>query len=76
LSQWPQTNGARLVRALLRVGFIQLRQVGSHVTLRHRDDPSRRATIPVHQGRDLPPGTLRAILKGAQVDVDELRELL
>ncbi len=76
MSQLPQVNGARLVRALLRAGFIQIRQVGSHVSLRHRDDPSRRATVPVHQGKDIPPGTLRAILKGAQLDVEDLREFL
>jgi len=76
LSQLPQASGARLVRALEKAGFIQLRQVGSHVSLRHRDDPSRRATVPVHAGKDIPPGTLRSILRGAKLDVDELRELL
>ena len=50
--------------------------VGSHVTLRHRDDSSRRATVPVHPGKDIPPGTLRSILRGARLDVEEIRELL
>lgn len=76
MSLLPQVNGARLVRALERAGFVQLRQVGSHVTLRHRDDPSRRATVPVHPGKDIPPGTLRSILRGAKLDVEEIRELL
>jgi predicted RNA binding protein YcfA (HicA-like mRNA interferase family) len=64
------------VRALERAGFIQVRQVGSHVSLRHRDDLTRRATVPVHPGKDLPPGTLRSILRGVRIEVEELRRLL
>jgi predicted RNA binding protein YcfA (HicA-like mRNA interferase family) len=76
LSHLPQVNGTRLVRALEKAGFVQLRQIGSHVALRHRDDPTRRATVPVHPGKDIPPGTLRSILRGAKLDVEELRQLL
>ncbi len=76
MSPLLQVNGARLVRALEKAGFIQLRQVGSHVSLRHRDDPTRRATVPVHPGKDIPPGTLRSILRGARLDTEELRGLL
>jgi predicted RNA binding protein YcfA (HicA-like mRNA interferase family) len=50
--------------------------VGSHVTLRHRADPTRRATVPVHGGKPVKLGTLRTILKGAGVTVDELKALL
>jgi predicted RNA binding protein YcfA (HicA-like mRNA interferase family) len=42
----------------------------------HRDDPTRATVIPVHKGQDIPPGTLRAILKGLRIDIEELRELL
>jgi hypothetical protein len=38
LSPLLEENGTRLVHALERA-VVQLRQVGSHVTLRHRDDP-------------------------------------
>jgi len=30
----------------------------------------------VHKGKDIPEGTLRAILKDADITIDELRELL
>ena len=76
MSDLPQVSGTRLVRALERAGFVQLRQVGSHVTLRHRADPTRRATVPVHGGKPVKLGTLRTILKGAGVTVDELKALL
>ncbi len=72
----PQITGERLVRALERAGFIQVRQQGSHLTMRHRDDPTRRATIPMHGSQVVRLGTLRAILKGAGVTIEELRDLL
>jgi len=42
----------------------------------HNEDPSRVAVVPVHRGASLPPGTLRAILRGARLTVEQLRELL
>jgi predicted RNA binding protein YcfA (HicA-like mRNA interferase family) len=76
VSELPQLTGGRLVRALECAGFVKLRQSGSHVLLRHATDPTRRATVPVHGSRPVKPGTLRAILKGARLDVGELKELI
>ena len=42
----------------------------------HGEDPTRVAVVPVHKGRTVPAGTLRAILKGAGVSVEELRGAL
>ena len=44
--------------------------------MRHANDLSRRVSVPVHKGVDLKPGTLRAILKGAGLTMDELKGLL
>jgi predicted RNA binding protein YcfA (HicA-like mRNA interferase family) len=41
----------------------------------HRKDATRIAIVPIHKGRTLPPGTLRAILKGARITVENLRAL-
>lgn len=76
MSALPQVNGARLVRALGRAGFVEGHRKGSHVMMVHGTDATRIAVVPVHKGKDIPPGTLRAILKGARLDVDELRALL
>lgn len=76
MSELPQVSGARVVRALERAGFVQLRQSGSHVSLRHQADPTRRATVPVHGGKPVKSGTLRAILRGAGLTVDEFKVLL
>jgi predicted RNA binding protein YcfA (HicA-like mRNA interferase family) len=71
----PRVDGQQLIRALERAGFEKVRQKGSHVHLRREAD-RRRVTVPVHQGKTLPPGTLKAILRDAGIEVDELRQLL
>ncbi len=73
--KFPVVNGQRLVKALEKAGFVRRRQKGSHLHM-FRESDGRRVTIPIHQGRDIPTGTLRGILKDAEITPDELRELL
>jgi len=76
LSELPQITGLRLVRALKCAGFGEVRQVCSHLTMKHTTDATRRATVPMHGSATIKPGTLRAILAGAGLSVDDLRDLL
>jgi predicted RNA binding protein YcfA (HicA-like mRNA interferase family) len=62
-----------LIRALQRAGFVEQRQRGSHL---RRESDGKRVTVPVHKGRVVPIGTLRAILRDASISIDEFRELL
>ena len=71
----PSVTGDKLVKALVKLGFRQIRQRGSHVTLVH-DKTGRVVVVPVHRGRDLTPGTLGAILSAVGLSIDELRKLL
>jgi predicted RNA binding protein YcfA (HicA-like mRNA interferase family) len=41
VSGLPQVNGDRLLRALSRAGFDEVHRKGSHVTVAHREDPTR-----------------------------------
>jgi len=68
----PIVSAKAMARALLRAGFTELRQRGSH---RIFALGVRRAIVPMHAG-DLKPGTLKAILDAAGVTADQLRELL
>jgi predicted RNA binding protein YcfA (HicA-like mRNA interferase family) len=61
-----------MTRALLRAGFIELRQRGSHRVFALG---TRRAIVPMHGG-DLKPGTLKTILDAAGLTRDQLRDLL
>lgn len=69
----PVVSGAQLVKALSRVGWVSVRQRGSHVRLKH---PNRTVSLVVPLHRELKRGTLAGILRDAGVDRDELRRLL
>jgi predicted RNA binding protein YcfA (HicA-like mRNA interferase family) len=72
----PVANGAAVVRALKRAGFVVDRIVGSHHVLGYPGDPTRTVTVPVHSGRDLKPGTLRAIIRQSGFGVEEFKDFL
>ena len=59
--------------ALGKAGFYKKRQHGSHVILR-RDDPFAQLVVPDH--KELDRGTLRAILRQANLSIDEFNRLL
>jgi predicted RNA binding protein YcfA (HicA-like mRNA interferase family) len=42
----------------------------------HDTDPLRQTAVPVHKGKDIPRGTLRAIIEQAGLTVDEFIDLL
>jgi predicted RNA binding protein YcfA (HicA-like mRNA interferase family) len=62
----PLVSGAEAVRALERLGFILMRQRGSHLVLR-RDEAV--CVVPNH--REIKPGTLMGILKQAGLPPEE-----
>ena len=72
----PQLTARQVIRALERGGFFIERSSGSHHLLVHRTDPRRRTTVAYHAGKDIPRGTLRNILRQAQLTVDEFLSLL
>jgi len=41
-----------------------------------RASDKKRVTVPVHKGKAVPTGTLRSILRDADISVEELRKLL
>jgi predicted RNA binding protein YcfA (HicA-like mRNA interferase family) len=57
---------------LERLGFVPVRQRGSHIQYRHPD--GRGTTVPYHGSRDLSPLLLRQIAKDIGVTVDEFLE--
>jgi predicted RNA binding protein YcfA (HicA-like mRNA interferase family) len=70
-----QVSGQEAIRALERLGFVQVRQKGSHVVLK-RQTPEGEigCVVPLH--RELALGTLRGILKQARVTPEELANSL
>jgi predicted RNA binding protein YcfA (HicA-like mRNA interferase family) len=61
-----------LLSFLLRNGYTETRQTGSHLILKH---PVRKTVvIPVHRGKDLPKGLFLRILKDAGFTMEEFHK--
>ena len=75
MAKLPSLSARQVVRALKRAGFIEDRQKGSHLILIH---PGRKArtVVPVHPGRTIKETLLRAIIRDANLGVEEFTELL
>ena len=66
----PVLKPREVIAILGRLGFVEVRQRGSHKQFRHVD--GRATTVPFHAGRDLSPILLRQIAKDIGLTVDEL----
>jgi len=73
MTKLPVVSGKECIKALTKAGFYFKRQEGSHVTLR-KDNPFCQVVVPDH--RELDRGTLRAIIRQAELSVDEFVGLL
>lgn len=69
----PRVSGRDTVKALSKVGFEFRRQVGSHMILKRESD-GKRISVPNHD--ELPKGTLRAIIRQADLTVEQFANLL
>ncbi|VXD25347.1 type II toxin-antitoxin system HicA family toxin [Planktothrix paucivesiculata] len=73
MSKLPRISGKECVKALEKVGFYLRRQQGSHLILR-RNEPLTQVVVPNHS--ELDKGTLRSIIRGAGLSVDDFLRLL
>ena len=73
MSKLPSLSGKGCVKVLQKLGFYQKRRESSHIILR-RDEPFAQVVVPDHQ--ELAKGTLRAIIRDADLSVEEFIALL
>jgi len=69
----PHLSGREIIRALEQLGFVQVRQRGSHVVMK-KSIPEGSIGCVVPLPGEVALGTLRSILKQARVSVDEFME--
>ena len=74
MTKLPIVSAKRLEKLLLQLGFVRVRQKGSHVIYRHAD--GRTTTIPHHQGCDLTRPLIRSILREILLEVDDFIHIL
>ncbi len=67
----PSLTPKQIIKVFEKKGFVLDRIKGSHHIYYHPTTKSR-AVVPFHK-RDLPKGTLLAILKQAEIDREELQ---
>ena len=66
----PVLKPREVVALLERMGFVEVRQRGSHKQFRHPD--GRVTTVPFHSGRDISRVLLRQIATDIGLTVDKL----
>jgi len=71
----PVVSGREAVRALEKIGFVQVRQRGSHVILKRKTPAGDfGCVVPLHD--ELAPGTLRSLLRQAHVEIEQFTSML
>ena len=71
----PGLSGKEIIRALTKIGFVETRQKGSHVILKRRTSTIEvGCVVPLH--KEVALGTLRGILKQANVSQEEFLNVL
>ena len=70
MGKYPVLKPREVTALLEKLGFVQVRQRGSHKQFRYQD--GRRTTVPFHPGRDLSPILLRQIAKDIGLTVEDL----
>jgi predicted RNA binding protein YcfA (HicA-like mRNA interferase family) len=74
-SKLPVVSGREAIKAFVKLGYVVIRQRGSHVRLEHASDGRRKKlTVPEH--KNLGRGLLRKLIRDAEISVEEFNEAL
>jgi len=75
MSDIPSLSYVQIIRALQKLGFVVVRQKGSHIRLQKRaGDAIIKITVPAH--KPVKVNTLRQILKQAKISIEEFKKYL
>ncbi|MCH7677301.1 type II toxin-antitoxin system HicA family toxin [candidate division KSB1 bacterium] len=75
MAKLPIVKPKQVIAALERADFFIDHQTGSHARLIHQTESHRRVSVPMHN-KDLKKGTLKNILRQAELSVEEFIKLL
>lgn len=73
MSKLSIVSSTQMSKILKHLGFVFVRQKGSHAYFRHTD--GRATVIPIHKGEDLGRGLIRAILRDIDVSPEEFEKI-
>lgn len=69
MSKFPILKPQQVITILEKLGFIEIRQKGSHKQFKHPD--GRFTTVPFHKGRDVSPILIKQIAKDIKINIDD-----
>ncbi len=73
MSKLVVVSARDMIKVLLKLGFNEIRQKGSHKFFAHQD--GRTTLVPVHSGEDLGIGLIRKILRDIEISLEEYNKL-
>ena len=71
----PIVSGKEVIKALSKIGFEHVRTKGSHAILNKQTDKGK-ITVPVPLHKEVAKGTLKSIMKQAELSLEDLLNLL
>jgi predicted RNA binding protein YcfA (HicA-like mRNA interferase family) len=69
--RYPVCNAKEVIKVLRQHGFLCVAQSGSHQKWRHTN--GRQVIVAMHGSKPIPIGTLKSIIEGSGLDVEEFR---
>jgi predicted RNA binding protein YcfA (HicA-like mRNA interferase family) len=75
MAKLPSLTARKVIQALMRAGFVEDRQKGSHLVLIHPVTKAR-TVVPIHSGHTIKEPLSRAIIRDAGLSVDEFITLV
>ncbi len=76
MSRLPLITARKLIRILNKLGFVFIRQTGSHMIFEHYED-GRLTVIPNHKGENIDRGLLHKIItKDLKISIDEFLKFI
>jgi predicted RNA binding protein YcfA (HicA-like mRNA interferase family) len=69
IKRYPSLRAREVASTLESLGFVEVRQRGSHRQYAHPD--GRRTTVPFHAGRDISPLLVRQVAKDVCMTMDQ-----
>ena len=69
--RFPVRNAKEVVKILRKHGFVLVGQSGSHQKWRHEN--GRQVIVAMHGSKPIPVGTLKSIIEGSGLDVEDFR---
>lgn len=72
---FPAVTSKEVIKVIEKIGFEFLRQTGSSHAVYKRKADNKRTVVPIHSSQIIKRKTLKAILKDADLSIEEFNKL-